>query len=225
MRLNLKFELDKQFIEVEYRKMFISYLKYCLSDVDEKYFEQYYGNTDKKMFSFAVYLKDFKKNGDFFEISTNEISMNISFYDEMQGYIYYAAILRQLNKPFRIKNNQMKLISINKINEKQIESDCVFIKTLSPLCFLHHDHEMRDNKKDYYYSIIDSNFEEVMKEKTDVIIKPIHCKKVLIRHYGIDIPCTLGTFIIAGPKEKLNKLYKSGIGDKTGQGFGMIEVV
>lgn len=225
MRLKLTFELEKKFIDIEYRKAFISYFKYCLCDVDKKYFKQFYDNTNKKNFSFAVYLDKPQRNNDVFELSSNIVSLNISFLDEKQGYLYYAAFLRQINKLFNIKNNQMKLISVNKINETKIVNDCVIIKTLSPICLLDHNHELHDNKKDYYYSIIDNDFTKIFEEKTGLKIQPIDCKKVMVRHYNISIPTTIGTFIISGDSNKINKLYKSGIGNKTGQGFGMIDII
>lgn len=225
MRLNLKFELNEQFIDIEYRKMFISYFKYCLNDVDEKYFKQYYANTNEKTFTFAVYLQNLTRDNDIFRINSNIVSLNISFLDEKQGYLYYAAFLRQINKLFNIKNNQMKLISVNKINETKIINDCVIIKTLSPICLLNHSHELHDNRKDYYYSIIDNDFTKIFEEKTGLKIQPIDCKKVMVRHYNISIPTTIGTFIISGDSNKINKLYKSGIGNKTGQGFGMIDII
>lgn len=225
MRLKLTFELEKKFIDIEYRKAFISYFKYCLCDVDKKYFKQFYDNTNKKNFSFAVYLDKPQRNNDVFELSSNIVSLNISFLDEKQGYLYYAAFLRQINKLFNIKNNQMKLISVNKINETKIVNDCVIIKTLSPICLLDHNHELHDNKKDYYYSIIDNDFTKIFEEKIGLKIQPIDCKKVMVRHYNISIPTTIGTFIISGDSNKINKLYKSGIGNKTGQGFGMIDII
>ena len=222
MRLKLTFELEKNFIDIEYRKAFISYFKYCLCDVDEKYFKQFYDNTNKKNFSFAVYLDKPKRNIDIFELSSNIISLDISFLDEMQGYLFYACFTKQLNKSFKIKNNKMTLLKIDKIGEKEVNTDCVIVKTLSPICLLNHSD---NNKKDYYYSIDDKDFEKIFEEKIELKIKLIDCKKVMIRHYNISIPTFSGSFLLIGDTKKINQLYKSGIGNKTGQGFGMIDIV
>lgn len=223
MRLNLKFELNKPIIDIEYRKMFISYFKYCLNDVDEKYFKQYYNNTDKKTFTFGCYLQGIHQteSNDMFELDSNILSLNISFDDKLQGYLFYSCFLRQRDKLFNIKNNQMKLIEVKEIHEKSINDNCVIIKTLSPICLL--DHEK--GKHDQYYTINDENFFEKFKEKTSVEIQLLDSKKIVIQHYGIFIPCSVGTFILIGNQNKLMKLYRSGIGNKTGQGFGMIDII
>ena len=112
MRLRLDFELDIPQIIVDYRRSFISFLKHCLSDVDEKYYNQVYGNVDKKDFTFSLYLNKVKKNDDIFELEGNHIIMNMSFLDDMKGLLFFAAISRQLHKKFPIKNNSMKLVKI-----------------------------------------------------------------------------------------------------------------
>lgn len=223
MKLNLKFELNKPIIDIEYRKMFISYFKYCLNDVDEKYFKQYYDNTDKKTFTFGCYLQGIHptKNNDMFELDSNIISLNISFDDKVQGYLFYSCFLRQRNKLFNIKHNQIKLIDITQISEKELYGNCVMIKTLSPICILDHEKGTHDQ----YYTIDDEKFFEKFKEKTGIEIQLLDSRKVVVQHYGISVPCSVGKFILIGDQNKLMKFYRSGIGNKTGQGFGMIDFI
>lgn len=225
MRLKLNFELNKPYIEVEYRKTFISYLKYCLSDVDEKYFKQYYDNTKKKNFTFSVFLPNPKKENDMFHLDSNTISFDISFQNDKDYFLFYSCFLRQVNKTFNIKHNQMKLISINRMNEQTIKNDCILVKTLSPICIVDHNHDLHDNKKDYYYSIDDKAFCDIFEEKTNLRIQPIDCKKVVITHYNISFPTTSGIFVLSGQPKDLERVYKGGIGNNTGQGFGMIKIL
>jgi len=224
MKLKLKFKLDNKNIHVEYRKFFISYFKYCLSDVDQKYFDEYYNNTNKKNFTFSVYIPNSKKiNEEFFQSSEDIITLNMSFLDERQGYLFYACFVRQINKYFNIPNNRIQLISVDKMGEKTDFKDCVLVKTLSPICLV--EHNKNNNKLDYYYSIEHKDYLDILKNKIGVDIQNIELKKTIVKHYDIYLECTSGIFILNGHPNKIKQLYKSGIGNKTGQGFGMIEIL
>lgn len=223
MRLRLDFELDTPQMPVDYRRSFISFLKHCLSDVSESYYNEIYGNTDKKDFTFSLYLNKLTKNGDVFELEDKNIIMNMSFLDDMKGYLFFAAISRQRNKKFTLKNNNMKLISVSKSKEVSHFSECMLFKTMSPILLQYHLKEYPE--KDHYFSYDEEGFSEFFEFMNKVKFIPVECKKTVTRHFGLDFQGTLGTFMLVGDPYHIEKLYKGGVGNRVGECFGMIEAV
>ena len=223
MRLRLDFELDTPQIVVDSRRSFISFLKHCLSDVDEKYYNQIYGNVDKKDFTFSTYLNKLTKNGDVFELEDNHIIFNMSFQDDMKGMLFFAAISRQLHKKFPIKNNNMKLIKVSKGKEIKHFSDCMLFRTMSPILLQYHLQEKPQD--DHYFAYDEDGFSEFFELMNKVKFIPVDCKKTVTQHFGLSFQGTLGTFILSGDSYYIEQLYKRGIGNRCGQGFGMIEAI
>ena len=223
MRLRLDFELDVPQVPVDYRRSFISFLKHCLSDVDEKFYNQVYGNTDKKDFTFSLYLNKLEKNDDIFELEDKNIIMNMSFLDEMKGYLFFAAISRQLHKKFTLKNNNMKLVKVSKAKEISHFSECMLFRTMSPILLQYHLREKPED--DHYFSYDENGFSEFFELMNKVKFIPVECKKTVTKHFGLDFQGTLGTFMLAGDPYYIEKLYRNGVGNRRGEGFGMIEAI
>lgn len=223
MRLRLKFELDNPCLLVDYRRTFISFIKYCLTEAGEKYYNDNYGNTDKKDWTFSVFLNNAKLDGDKFLLESKHISMDMSFENEMKGYLFFAIFSKQLHKIFPIYNNKLKLIKVLKTKEETQFYECMMFKTMSPILLLSHLPE--ENIKDSYLSYDNPEFSILFEKLTGVKFIPIDCKKTVIKHFGLNFQATLGTFILAGKPELIKKLYLNGIGNRTGEGFGMVTVV
>lgn len=152
------------------------------------------------------------------------------------GYDRYNLINEKEIK-FYIKN-----VSI--INERPIKSDEVIFKTNSPIIL--------EDKKDNPVLFSEKDFEYHLNEITDRILKsphikakglekslkfePIKMQKQVVKHTIKDfremtkkpimyLTGNSGIFKLRGDPKDLEILYKIGIGNRTGQGFGMVEIL
>lgn len=237
MRFKLYFTLENPKIPIQYRKNLISFFKYSLSEYDNSYFKKFYNEKDNiiKPYTFSIFFKQPKIEKDEIIIENKKFELNISIEDYETALILYNSFNKQKFKSFSIKNNSWTLEKMEILKEKQIKSENINIKFMSPLCARN-----RQNNKDYYYSFEHSEFEETVKINlreqlkiskipTELIdnfkIKPINAKKVIIKFYEKQIECSTGIFNIQGDKELLTYLYKAGMGSKHSAGFGMFQII
>ena len=148
----------------------------------------------------------------------------LSTNDDNFGYLVYNSFLNYINKICPLANdNFMILIEIVRKKEFQINSNQILCKTLSPICIC--DHKPNDNSSTRFISIQREDFIDQIKLKYDVEIKPIDCKVTIVNHQNMKFECTNGEFILIGTPIQLKKLYKNGLGSRTGEGFGMFRIV
>lgn len=236
MRLYLKFSLDSNIIPLDYRRMFLSFLKQSISQInDGKYFERYFLNTSRRPYTFSVGFPNPRFFKDCIQLSKKELSVVFSTGDTLTGYIFFSAFINMKNKKFMHHDKALTLVSIQKVKDLSVNSDTAFIKMLSPLCLREHT----DNE-DKYYSVSSEDFENVAKKvivqqlllegfsenlaKT-VSIKPINAKKTVVYHYKNYLETSLGDFMVKGDKSVLNYLLKYGIGSRKSAGFGCVQLL
>ncbi len=130
------------------------------------------------------------------------------------------------------------------INEKMINTDMVCFKTMSHI--LIEDKEDRpilpDDDPEGFNFHFNSIHDKILKDvrgyglKKDLRFSPVSIKKQVVKHTlrGFRVrtgkpimmlTCFSGNFILEGDPQDLKILYQIGIGLRTGQGFGMVEVV
>lgn len=221
MRFKLNFTLENPEISIQYRKSIISFFKYALSNYNEEYYKKYYNEKDNtiKSYTFSTYFKNPKIEKDKIIIEDKKFELNISVADYETFIILYNAMNKQKFKQFHLNNNSWTLQNISMIMEKEIKEDKITIKFQSPLCV-----RSRIDRKDYYYSFENKEFEEILKinikeqlKITDMPkeivdsfkITPIKAKKVLIKFYEKCLETSTGIFEISGDRQLLNYLYKS----------------
>ncbi|AEF19059.1 MULTISPECIES: CRISPR-associated endoribonuclease Cas6 [unclassified Hydrogenobaculum] len=142
------------------------------------------------------------------------------------------------------KSINLEVKSISVLNEKVINNNFAVFKTMSPIVL--------EDKDDKPIIFLDDNFEKELNEIMDRILRsqiirgfglkrhlefePIKMSKQVIKHTLKDfrektgkpimyITGNTGIFKLSGDAEDLNMLYKIGIGNRTGQGFGMLEIL
>jgi len=149
-----------------------------------------------------------------------------------------SAFIKQKDKPIPAPlGNEMKLVSVNLVPEKNVTSSSAVVKMLSPLCIRLHKAE---NNSDKYISVANPDFTEIAKQviKEQLVesgfdeklisnfeIKPLNAKKTVVYHYKNYIECSLGSFSINADKSVINYLLKSGIGSRKSAGFGFAELL
>ena len=237
MRLKLIFELENEHFPIQYRKNIISFIKLSLSQYNEEYYKRLYNQRDNimKPYTFAVFLKGAKFQKEEILVESRKVELNIAIADYEIAVILYNSLNHQKGKKFSIDKNSMTLKNISMLLEKQIDTDSITIKFMSPLIARN-----RQERKDYYYSFEHKEFLDTLKINIkeqlkitnipiewvdDLKIETIQGKKVITKFYEKQIEGTLGIFRISGNKELLKNLYQAGMGSKRSSGFGMFQIV
>lgn len=237
MRYKLFFELENKKISIQYRKSILSFFKKSLSEYDKVVYEKLYHARDpiKKAYTFSVFFRNSKFSNNEIIVDSKEMELNVSIADYEIAINLYNAFNHQINKRFHLDNNSMILKNITLIPEKQINTEEITIKFMSPLIA-----RQRENRKDYYFSVESEKFLETLRnnireelkltnypiEIADSIkLEKIKGKKTVIKFYEKQMEATIGIFKLIGNKELLDFLYKAGIGSRRSSGFGMFEII
>ncbi len=237
MRIKLKFKLDKNEISKEYRKAFMSFLKFGLTNLnDSKFYNVFYGdNIKNKEITFSVKLIEPKFEGNIITLGSNILEINISTSNLKKALILNNAFTKMLHKKISLSSeNSWQLFSINVYDCKKINTEEILIKMQSPLCIREH----KKAESDYYYSIANESFiekattilkeqikNELGEEPEEFIIRKCEARKTVIKHYKQNLECSIGTFILKSDKKTLQHLYDNGMGSRKSAGFGMFEVI
>lgn len=257
MRIKLHFELENNIIPKDYRILILSFIKNNLEkNFNESYKEIYGEKPTVKFFTFSVYLPKPKIEKEKIELDRNYFNVLFSIYDNKQFIEFYNSFNSMINKEkendnkknkkysYPLKNNKMELKNITMVNEKNIMSNRVRIKFLSPLVLRNHK-EITINKKrkgaDIYFDFNDSDFNEQINYSVSRLIKDLKlngvnsniklkpynnlARKTVVSFKNILINSSIGEYILEGDSELLNILYKTGIGSRRSEGFGMFEVI
>lgn len=242
MRLELEFDLDKPVIDLDYRRIVLSWLKAGLVNCNKgKYYDKYYSNINPKNYAFTVIFQkpDFLKD----RINLAEPKMKILFSadnSDKTGLIFFSAFLGMKNKKFPLPGgNAMILRRVWQKNERLITESSVYFRTClgNGLCIREHD---RETNRDRFITYLDEDFREkainVLKIQAklagypksmlmDLDIEPVQCKKVLVYFYGRYIDVSVGIFRMCGNPDVLQYFYEAGMGSKHSAGFGQMNVL
>lgn len=244
MRLELQMELLKPELDIDYRRILISYLKFALEHCEGgRFFEKFYKNRDNivKDYSFSVFFSRPKFTKEKIYFDNNQMKIIFSCSDNNRtGLIFHTAFLSIQHMKFPLANgNYMILKKVVQKKEVLITEPVVYFQTMlgNGLCIREHD---RETNRDTFITCEDKDF----KDKAEVIIKnqlqmagfdksqyenieidPVDCKKIVVKHYGIYMDLTVGVFKMSGDMNVLQYLYQSGVGSHHASGFGALNVV
>jgi CRISPR-associated endoribonuclease Cas6 len=238
MRFRIQFKLDKPELPLDYRKLFISFLKKCFMDYNEEIYEQYYKANVEKPFGFSVNFSKPKFKKDIIRLDSDLIYMFFTTGNQMLGINAYNSFIKQKKKEFKIPgSNAMTPISIVLINEKNIVNNRIAVNFDSPLVVRMHE----KGKPDNYFSYDSDGFNDeiakvlrrqvknsgVLNEKLVDTFKLTGIKpsKTIVKFYDQDILCSIGTYEMQGHPELLDYFYKNCIASRKSGGFGMFSVI
>ena len=208
MRLKLSLKLEDNVIDIDYRRFLLSFIKLALSTYDKEYFNNLYeeGANKIKPFTFSAFLPNPTFSQDKISLAEKYMNITISFNDYATGVMFYNSFNQIKFKKFPLKDNNLTLVNISLLNEKEINDNTVKISFLSPLVVRDRN---RETQKDMYYSFEQEKFNETLlinlREQlkysdilenvlNDFSIKPILPKKVIVKFYEKNIECSIGTF-------------------------------
>lgn len=242
MRFKIEIETANTDIPIDYRGKFISYLKGAIEDYDQDLFKVLYGGGHNfKHFCLSIYfVPEVIILKEQITLHSKRFILYLSTYDVLIGVHLFNALLARKNKWFPLAdcNNQLKTLSIVKVQEYPITSNIAHFKILSPVVIRDHSREGRD----WYITYEDEDFEKIWKRnlKTELqntfsrdvsgdidalCIKSAQFRKTVVKNYGIYIPCTIGSMVLEGEKYLLEYFYKAGIGSKRALLFGCLDLM
>ena len=242
MRICMEFEIKYNRLNSDYRKYFISWIKKMLTICNEgKYFEKYYKDTIQKPYSFSVVFNKPRFSKDYVIFEDNRVKMYFSVTDENRtGLILCSGFLKMKGVTFKLsENNEMKLVSIRRLNEKLIISDRVCFKTSPGSSIVVRNHN-RESNKDKYFTVEDENYINELEKNIKVQCKQagytlediekikvneVNGRKIVSKNYGVYIDSVSGIFDISATPEILKYLYTVGLGSKRSAGYGTIDLV
>ncbi len=217
-------------IRTDYRSRFISLLKRVFGAEE---FEK----NKVRPYTFAVYFGKAKVGKEWIE-DVRFINLRISTGDPEYGIRLYNGFLNLKGNVHRIGDNAFFIKDI--ILEKEGDWSRGLFKTLSPAVVERHGVKDRDPGKKYAVPS-DEDFREHLLENTlrrfQVVmgyepqlngfeLEPEFYKVEFVRHYGGYVRTFMGRFRIkTDSPELLRFVYEYGLGLRTGQGFGYLEVI
>lgn len=236
------FSLENPELPKDNKSIWLSFLKNVLSKCNKgKFYESYFSGTNSKDYSFSILLSKPKFVEEKVLLENNQVKMIFSADDKKKtGLIFYAAFLEAKNRRFPLpEGNGMTLKRVRQMREKLITSSKVAFRTVTGGGLVVREHE-REKNRDKYYTYKDSGFDENLKKvlkvqaKTagfsenmveELVMTPVQCKKVLVKHYGVYIDVTVGIFYLEGDSDLLQYFYQAGIGSRHSEGYGLLDII
>jgi len=222
-------------ISLDYRRRFISLLK--------RVFAERFNERSVKPYTFAVYFgKNAKFSKEFIKV-IDPITFRFSTGDEEVAIFFYNGILRLKKEGYlhdlSLNSEHGVFFRIEKITvEKEPPLKNKF-KTLSPVVIERKTHS-RD-PRERYATPLDDDFDKWLIENlqrrisalstkpipfTEFYLEPESIKEEFIKHYGGYLRGFIGIFKLHTDNlDVLKFVYQYGLGVRTGQGFGYLEVV
>jgi CRISPR-associated endoribonuclease Cas6 len=222
-------------ISIDYRRRFISLLK--------RIFGKDFDEASVKPYTFAVYFgKKAKFSNDFITV-IDPITFRFSTGDEEVAMVFYNGIIRLKKEGYlhdlSPNSEHGAFFRIEKIALEEEPPLKNKFKTLSPVVI----ERKTDSKssRERYAIPGDSDFNRWLVENqqrrisilltkpmpfTEFYLEPASIEEVLVKHYGGYVRGFLGVFnLYTDNPEILKFVYQYGLGVRTGQGFGYLEVV
>jgi CRISPR-associated endoribonuclease Cas6 len=198
---------------------------------------------DKKITRGKIKIdEDYEIEDVIFEIpNESKLSFVVSSPDYFFIIGLYNGLLKIKEFPIDSETN-IKLYGKQIMREKEITENEVIFRTLSPILIEDKNEKPVLPWDEKFYECFNETQSRILKDirgyglRSDVIIEPIKIRKSVIKHYirwfrketgkpYMVLTCFEGIFKMKGEVDDLRDLYVSGVGLRTGQGFGLIEPV
>ena len=224
-------------IPVNYNYIIQSAIFHLIADVDEQYAKNLHNvafgeKTKYKLFTFG----ELKGRIHFHEKKLYlEGDLRLEIRSVSADFIRVFSDISEKNAIFQLGKHQLCIKEID-IADFQINEPLITVRTISPIVAK----IQTEDHKSIYFSPEDVRFikrlREAFENKYAVVygkkpdstidILPIYPhKKVVTNYKGTWITAYHGKFQLYGEPEYLQLLYDTGLGVKTSQGFGMVEIV
>lgn len=236
MRIEINCKLENKEIALDYNRKILSLFKKALENYKPEIKDYFYGDPKEKDMTFSCYLPIEKIEENKIFLKENKFKITLSLEKTIEAIHFYNALIIGKNLKFDFGNNKAEILDVKSLKEKEINSEIIMFKTLSPILVRE---KPKDSNKSWYYVLNEEKAMEVLKKNLiytlknkflikdieDLEIIPIDIKKVIITYYNFKLPATKGIIVIKGKKEILNYFYKAGFASRKSSGFGMLEII
>lgn len=240
MELTVYFKLDHPYLEKAYQSTFYSFLKQVLEEEDNEKYLELFGKKDAKIKKFCFYVRMMNPvfQDDLIQFENSIVEMHFRNFDKIELYQFYNAFLSSFKKHrvFPMHLNEARIVRVKLRPLDEIQENTLYIKFLSPMVVKEH---FKESNRIIYYTFQNSDFINKLKKviqntyealgysflMDDFKLIPVNPKKTVVSIYGIQIPVSIGSYILKGNKDLLNFLYLKGMGNLSGSGFGAFMII
>lgn len=245
--MRLKINLYSKSVPILYRHRILALIKEALKKSNDRYKERLY-NKDKKIpkpFCFHLSIPSPRnlKGEQFIFDKERMLSLIISTFDYEFLMHLYNGLLKIKSFEFE-KGNNFRIGKIWLMPKREIKEEEAVFRTLSPISIedkggkpLLPDEDLKKFNKEFneiHQRIFKSLINRKPRKKIEFDVVKI--RKQVVKHQISEfvnktgkekmmLTCFEGVFKLRGDKEDLQFLYDNGIGLRTSQGFGMVEVI
>jgi len=253
--MRLKVSITTEKVPIVFRHRVLAFIKRVLQTYDEEYQNNLYNTKTPKTFTFNLVFDRSNQKEEEFSIDEDVKIKDKVFYQDKPISLYissndYEFLINFINgvrrvQTFEFNKSDNIIWEIRKpdiLKEKTIFNNEVTFQTNAPFVI-----ETKDDKpvifSDEYFQeelngVMDKIFKTLngrgLKETLEFV--PITMKTVIAKHTLkkfreqtkkpiMYITGNVGVFKLKGHPEDLQTIYQIGLGNRTGQGFGMLEVV
>ncbi|MCX7995617.1 MAG: CRISPR-associated endoribonuclease Cas6 [candidate division WOR-3 bacterium] len=231
-------------INKDYRRVFISLIKRAFSNTEIN--KEIISKKEYKPYTFSVWLGDKIEIEDKKIKTGNIINFTFSSGDPVVITNFYNGILVLKGNKIPISNDaSLTITDINLLPYRRINTTKVLFKTIGVSVLNDPQAPKKDFKKWYIIPTDDlERFNQCLIQRTNSryqfltgragvhkiemilpyeIDNPI--KETIVKHYEGNVRGFRGVFWLEGSLEILQFVYDYGLGIRTGQGFGMLEIL
>lgn len=245
MRINISLVSDSSTnLNIDYRRSFISLIKRAFGNTEIS--EKILSKKEYKPYTFSVWL------GDKIEIEKEKIQTDkiITFLfssgDPVIITNFYNGILPLKGKKISLtKDYIFTITNINLLPYRKINTNKVLFKTIGVSVLNDPESSKNDFKRWYIIPTDDlERFNQCLAQRTNSryqfitnkagvhkikMVLPYETdnpiKETIVKHYEGNVRGFRGIFWLEGSPEILQFVYDYGLGIRTGQGFGMLEII
>ena len=237
MKIMATIEADGNELNLDYRRLMLSFLKNALQKNNPELYNNMYGDgvTKEKNFASDIRMGYVKYLSDCIQLTNNEFVWEIVTPDLLLGIDIYNALLgvRNIDYP-AYKGNKIRLKKIRIENHKHYDGNSVLIRFCSGICVRRH---IKGEKDKYFFFDEEGFFEQLLcnlkiqlkesgiNDLGDFGLEAVEAKRVYSKTFGIIIPNSVGRFRLTGSNELINYLCQAGIGSRRNNAFGMFEII
>jgi CRISPR-associated protein Cas6 len=238
MRIRVLFEGEEVSLRKDYHSFFVSFVKSVFQRVN--LLEEIFGEKKYKPYVFSVYFgKDFKADEEKI-YAGGGLSFLFSSGDPLIITNFYNGALKLKEENFKIWNKNIEIKNIDLLPYRKIKSGNVIFKTVG-ICVLSNKEASKNDFKNFYIIPTDDleKFNKLLCDRVNdryrflterkdshfIKLNPINIKEMVVKHYKGYLRGFKGIFELEGSPEILQFVYDYGLGIRTGQGFGLLEIV
>lgn len=168
-QIELCFEVEKNFIPIQYHSLMLSFIKGSVQGYSPELFSEWFGpgGTVRKSYTFSCFFPSAKFEKERILLGENYFKMFFSTHDLRDLLLFYNVFLQRVNGSFPMAANTFTLRSLYTPSVAEIQKSQVMVKFDSPLLVRFHDKEAN---RDTFLAYFDERFADVLKENLAVTL-------------------------------------------------------